>query len=84
MRDPRTPEILAWLPTLPLRDRLATMHAMSAAFPSVKDDPAWTARVDAVVSELKPTSREHWEIMVEAGRISRNLKGILQRQGPKQ
>jgi hypothetical protein len=31
MHDPRTPEILAWLETLPLTVRLTTLHAMSIA-----------------------------------------------------
>jgi hypothetical protein len=72
MRDPRVPEILAWLRTLPLRDRLATMYAMSAVFPVIKND--WTCRIDAVVAELNPTPREHADITIEAGRISRALK----------
>jgi hypothetical protein len=77
MRDPRAPEILAWLRTLPLRDRLATMHAMSAAFPVIKNDRAWTARV-----ELKPTPREHEDILIEAGRICRTLRRQLKPDEP--
>jgi hypothetical protein len=74
MRDPRAPEILAWLRTLPLRDRLVTMYAMSAVFPVIKNDRDWTRRIDAVVAELNPTQREHADIMIEAGCISRALK----------
>jgi hypothetical protein len=84
MQDPRTPEILAWLRRLAPRDRLATMYAMSAVYPAIKNDRSWKARIDAVVAELKPTPQEHADIMIEAGRISRNLKIILQKQGPKQ
>ena len=82
MRDPRAPEILAWLRTLPLRDRLATMHAMSAVFPVIKNDRDWTRRIDAVVAELNPTQREHADIMIEAGRISRALKQQLKPDEP--
>jgi hypothetical protein len=38
----------------------------------------------AVVAELKPTPREHDDIMSEAGRISRNLRRVLRAQEPKQ
>ena len=37
MRDPQTPEIMAWLRRLPPRDRLATMYAASAGFPVIKN-----------------------------------------------
>ena len=84
MQDPRTPEILAWLRRLAPRDRLATMYAMSAVYPAIKNDRSWKARIDAVVAELKPTPQEQADIMIEAGRISRNLESILQKQGPKQ
>src|SRR4051812_30113679 len=77
MRDPRTPEIMAWLRRLPPRDRLATMYAVSAAFPVIKNDREWTRHIDVVVTELKPTPREHADIMIEAGRISRTLKRQL-------
>jgi hypothetical protein len=69
---------MAWLRRLPPRDRLATMYAMSAAFPVIKNDRHWTHRIDAVVTELKPTPREHADIMIEAGRISRTLKRQLE------
>jgi hypothetical protein len=82
MHDPRTPEIMAWLRRLPPRDRLATMYAMSAAFPVLKNDREWTRRIDAVVTELKPTQREHADIMIEAGRISRTLKQQIKPDEP--
>jgi hypothetical protein len=82
MHDPRTPEIMAWLRRLPPRDRLATMYAMSAAFPVIKNDRDWTHRIDAVVTELMPTPRQHADIMIEAGRISRALKHQLKPDEP--
>jgi hypothetical protein len=36
MTDPRTPEIIAWPDTLPLTERLVTLHAMTIAFPPLQ------------------------------------------------
>jgi hypothetical protein len=82
MDDPRTPEIMAWLRRLPPRDRLAMMYAMSAAFPAIKNDRDWTHRIDAVVNELKPTPREHADIVIEADRTCRALKQQLKLDEP--
>jgi hypothetical protein len=38
MHDPRTPEIMAWVDAMPFAERLTVMHAMSFAFPLLKDD----------------------------------------------
>jgi hypothetical protein len=84
MRDGGTAEIPAWLRRLPPRDRLATMYAISAIFPALKKLRSWKVQIDAVVAELKPTAREHDDIMSEAGRISRNLRRVLRAQEPKQ
>jgi hypothetical protein len=45
--------------------------------PGDQEDWDWARRIDAVVTELKPTPREHADIMIEAGRISRTLKRQL-------
>ena len=82
MHDPRTPEIMAWLRRLAPRYRLATMYAMSAAFPVLKNDREWTRRIDAGVTELNPTQREHADIMTEAGCISRALKQQIKSDEP--
>jgi hypothetical protein len=58
------------------------MYAMSAAFPVIKNDRHWTHRIDTVVAELKPTPREHEDILIEAGRISRTLKHQLKPDEP--
>jgi hypothetical protein len=42
MQDPRTPEILAWVDAMPIAERLTVMHAMSFAFPILKNDRGWT------------------------------------------
>jgi hypothetical protein len=41
----RTPEILAWVDALPIAERLTVMHAMSFAFPMLKNDRAWKVRI---------------------------------------
>jgi hypothetical protein len=77
MHDPRSPEILAWLDTLSLRKRLATMHALMFAFPPLRRDWQWKMRMPAVHAELKPSADELGEILIEAGRISERLKLAL-------
>jgi hypothetical protein len=77
MQDPHTPEILAWVDAMPILERLTVMHAMSVAFPILKNDRAWTAKVSAVLVELKPSKRQHEDILNEAGRISGRLKREL-------
>jgi hypothetical protein len=73
MHDPRSPEILAWLYTLPLCKRLATMHALMIVFPPLHYDWQWKLRMAAVHAELKPTADDLGEILIEAGRISERL-----------
>ena len=80
MHDPRTPEILAWVDAMPIAERLTVMHAMSFAFPILKNDRGWTAKISAVLVELKPTKRQHEDILIEAARISGRLKRELARQ----
>ena len=77
MHDPRTPEILAWVDAMPIAERLMVMHAMSFAFPILKNDRDWTARVSAVLVELKPTKRAHEDILIKAARMSGRLKREL-------
>jgi hypothetical protein len=62
---------------MPFAERLAVMHAICSAFLLFKSDRAWTTKVSAVPVELKPTAREHADILLEAGRISGRLKQEL-------
>ena len=82
MRDPRTPEILSWLEILPLTQRLATLHAMSFAFPLLKNDREWIRRIETVLGELQPTAAQHADILFEAGRISLRLKRQMSTDEP--
>lgn len=77
MHDPRTPEILAWLETLSLRERLVTMHAMMIAFPVLQRDAEWKARIGAVRAELMPDAWQLGEILREANRQAERLKADL-------
>ena len=61
---------------MPIAERLTVMHAMSFAFPLLKNDRTWTATVSAVLVEL-PNKRQHEDILLEAGRISGRLKREL-------
>ena len=45
--DPTTPELLAWLGTLPLREQLVGLHAMAIAIPAVQRSHPLKARTAA-------------------------------------
>ena len=62
---------------MPIAERLTVMHAMSFAFPILKIDRGWTTQVSAVLVELKPTKRQHEDILIEAARMSGRLKREL-------
>jgi hypothetical protein len=74
MHDPRTPELFQWLDDLDLEQRLSVMHALSFAFPRLKNDSLWQSHIAAVTDELEPTPEENADIMVAAIRMSGNLK----------
>jgi hypothetical protein len=77
MRDPLTPEILAWLEGLPLAERLATMHGMAIAFPSLQRSQQWKERIAVVRAELGPTAAQLGDILKGAGAIGGRLKAAL-------
>jgi hypothetical protein len=56
--DPNAPEILAWLETLPLTERLVTLYAMSIAIPALQHSRSWKARIAAVRDALRPNEAE--------------------------
>ena len=68
---------MAWVDAMPVAERLTVMHAMSFAFPILKNDRGWMTKVTAVQVELKPSAREHEDILIEAGRIGGRLKREL-------
>jgi len=62
---------------MPIAKRLTVLHAISFAFPILKNDRGWTAKVSAVLVQLKPSARQHEDILIDAGRISGRLKREL-------
>jgi hypothetical protein len=74
MLDPRSPELFQWLADLDLEQRLATMHALSFAFPVLKNDRLWQGDITTITDELAPTPEEHAAIMMAALRMSGRLK----------
>jgi hypothetical protein len=70
MHDPRNPEITTWLESLQASDRLATMHAMSIAFPMLQKSQDWKPRMAAVRGALKPNAEELANILIRAREIS--------------
>src|SRR5260221_7066088 len=77
MHHPRTAELYQWLADLDLDQQLVTMHALSFAFPILKNDRRWEADIAEVTGQLKPTPEQDTAIMVEAIRMSDRLKREL-------
>jgi hypothetical protein len=80
MHDPRTPEILAWVEAMPIAERADRHARYEFRLPILKNDRGWTAKVSAVLVELKPTKRKHEDILIEAAQMSGRLKRELARQ----
>ena len=68
--DPTTPEILAWMGTLPLRDQLVALHAMTTAIPTLQRSHPLKARMSAIRGELRPNEAELGDILRDAERRS--------------
>jgi hypothetical protein len=77
--DPTTPEILAWLGALPLREQLVTLHAMVIAIPALQRSHPLKARIAAIREELRPTAEELSDILTagrsQAERLKEELAG---------
>jgi hypothetical protein len=83
MRDAPTPATIAWFRLAP-RHRLVMMYAIADVFPVIKNARAWTAGINEALANLKPTSQEHEDILIESGQISRTLKRQLKSDEPGQ
>ena len=79
IRDPRTPEVLAWLDAMPLDDRFTVMQAMVFAFAILKNSREWNARLDVMRGDLALTDVEHENILITAATISERVKGTFLR-----
>jgi hypothetical protein len=77
MTDLTPPEIIAWLGTLPLRDQLVTLHAMTIAIPTLRRSYPLKSRMAAIRSVLRLTETELADILKDAARRSGRLKEEL-------
>jgi hypothetical protein len=75
--DPTSPEILAWLDTLPLRERLVTLHAMMFAIPSLQRNHGWKARIAGGHDAFNPTAAQLADILTAARSRAQRLKKEL-------
>ena len=77
MTDPTAPEILAWLGTLPLRDQLVSLHAMTIAIPTLHRSHPLKARIAAAHAALDPTAAQLGDILTAARSQAERLKEEL-------
>jgi hypothetical protein len=75
--DPTSPEILAWLDTLPLTERLVTLHAMMFAMPTLQRNHSWKARIAAANAAINPTAAQLADILTAARSRAKRLKEEL-------
>jgi len=75
--DPTPPEILAWLDTLPLREQLVSLHAMTIAIPTLHRSHPFKARIAAVHAALAPTAAQLGDILTAARSQAERLKEEL-------
>jgi hypothetical protein len=75
--DPTSPEILAWLDTLPLRERLVTLHTMMFAIPSLQRNHRWKARIAAAHAAINPNAAQLADIFTAARNRAKRLKEEL-------
>jgi hypothetical protein len=79
MTDLTSPEIIAWLGTLPLRDQLVTLHAMTMAIPTLRRSNPLKMRMAAIRDQLRPTAEELSDVLTaarsQAERLSAELAG---------
>jgi hypothetical protein len=75
--DPPSPEILAWLDTLPLREQLITLHAMMFALPKLQRNYRLKARIAAAHAAINPTAAQLGDILTAARSRAQRLKEEL-------
>jgi hypothetical protein len=63
---PETPEAAASVASLPVRDRLITLHAIQIVFPRLLRSSQWKARIAEARAALKPGTVELAEILKAA------------------
>jgi phosphotransacetylase len=75
--DPISPDIIAWLETLPLREQAVTLHAMAMAIPALQRNQRWKARIAAARVALDPTAAQLADILTAARSRAKRLKDEL-------
>ncbi len=71
--DPRRPEIIDWIDSLPPESELIVRLAMRATFEGCRADGDWSARVDALIADLAPDEKRLARILREADRFAQTL-----------
>ena len=77
LTDLTAPEILAWLDTLPLRDQLVSLHAMTIAIPTLQRNYPLKQHVAALHATLDPTAAQLEDILTAARGRAERLKEEL-------
>ena len=72
--DPTSPEILAWLDMLPLREQLVTLHAMMFAMPTLQRNRSWKTRIAAAHARINPTAAQLADILTATRSRAKRLK----------
>jgi hypothetical protein len=75
--DPTSPEILAWLDSLPLREQLVTLHAVMFAIPTLQRNHSWKARIAAAHAAINPNASQLADILTAARSRAKRLKEEL-------
>jgi len=75
--DPQSPETIAWLESLPPRERAITLHAMMLVFPKLQRNYEWKRRIGDTQAELDPTTEELGDMLREASRQAERLRDAL-------
>lgn len=71
--DPRDPAIDAWLRSLKPQAELVARFALRAKFPSVRADPAFSARINQLMAAINPDARQLYAILNDAKRLETNI-----------
>jgi hypothetical protein len=77
MTDLTPSEILSWLDTLPLREQLVTLHAMTMAIPTLQRSHPLKGRIAAVRAALNPTAAQLGDVLTAARGRAERLKEEL-------
>ena len=79
--DPRRPEIIDWIDSLPPESELIVRLAMRATFEGCRADGDWSARVDALIADLAPDGKRLARILREADRFAQTLLASYDAKG---